>query len=376
MKKIIFATAVLMSSIVGAGMFALPYTGAQSGFLIAAVFLLVLTGIMLVVHLLYGEIVIRTKEKHRLIGYAEHYLGKGGKAWLGFFLIPGTYGAMLVYIIMGGIFLHTIFSSLINMPVAFFSLIFFAIGVIVFYFGLELLAELDLIMGLFLILIIFLFLYFGLSHVELGNLRVTNLKSAFIPYGAILYALTGFAAIPEIREFFSKNGKGYKKAIVLGTIIPAILYLIFMWVVIGLTGLNTSPEAIEGLIGLMGRKIVFLGSLFGFLATITSFFVLGISLKKTFWYDFKVNKHLSWFLVCIVPLALFLLGIRDFIPIILIVGSFLIGMRTVIIVFINKKVRKLTEEFPDYNLKIPEFLKYIIILVFALGLILTLISVI
>ena len=375
MKRFLCATAVLMATIVGVGMFSLPYTGAQSGFLIAAIFLFILTGIMLLLHLLYGEIVSRTKEKHRLVGYTEYYLGKTGKRIVGFSVIIGLYGSLLVYIIVGGNFLHTIFSSLINVPAFVFNLIFFIIGAIAVYFGIKLIAELDILMALFLILIVFLFLYFGLGQINIANLKTINWQNAFFPYGVILYSLAGIAAIPEIKEILAKNSKVYKRAIVWGTVIPAILYILFIFSVIGLTGLDTSPEAIAGLVGLLGKKIIFFGALFGFLACLTSFFVLGLSLKKTFWYDFKINKNLSWFLVCIVPIGLFVLGIRGFVPIIVLLGAFIAAIEGIAIVLIYKKAKRFSDKVPEYNLKVPDVLRYIIILIFVLGFIYTLISI-
>ena len=376
MKNFLFAVAVLMSTIVGVGIFGLPYSGAQSGFLIAAIFLIILTGVMVLIHLLYGEIVSRTKEKHRLVGYAEYYLGKLGKIIVSFSIIIGFYGSLLIYIIIGGNFLNTIFSPVINIPPIVFNLIFFTIGIIAVYFGLKLIAELDILMGIFLILIVFLFLYFGFSHIDVNNLKLINFKNLFFPYGAILYSLAGIAAIPEIEEFFSQNGKFYKRTIILGTIIPAILYFVFMVTVIGLTGTNTSPEAIKGLVGFMGNKVIFLGAVFGFFATITSFFILGLSLKKTLWYDFKINKNLAWFLVCVIPLMLFILGLQSFIPVIILLGSLLGLVEGTAIILIHKKAKKFGNKVPIYSLKAPDILRYLIILMFILGFICSLIIII
>lgn len=373
MKKI-FAIAVLMGTIVGVGMFALPYAGAQSGFLIAAPFLIILTGLMILLHLLYGEIISRTKEKHRLVGYAGRYLGKWGKIIVSISVIVGFYGSLLIYIIVGGNFLYSIFSSLINFPPLVFNLIFFIIGAMAIYFGINLIAELDFLMGLFLILIIFLIFIFGLPQISITNLRGINIKALFFPYGAILYSLAGIAAIPEMREILRKNSKVYKDSIIIGTIIPAILYFIFMFTIIGLTGINTSSEAIHGLVGMLGEKIILLGAIFGFLATITSFFILGLSLKKTFCYDFKINKNLSWFLVCFIPLLLFILGLRNFIPIIVLLGGLLGATEGTAIVLIYKRAKKLGNQIPSYSLKIPGFWHYIIILIFILGFAYTLIS--
>ena len=377
MKNFLFATAVLMSTIVGVGIFGLPYSGAQSGFLVAAVFLFVLTLIMIFLHLLYGEIVSRTKGKHRLAGYAGHYLGKWSKRIVASSIIISFYGSLLAYIIIGGNFLYIIFSSfLTNISPIVFNLIFFVIGAIVIYFGIRLIAELDFLMGIFLILIVLLIFYFGFPQIDISNLKTINLNNFFLPYGVILYALAGATAIPEIKEIFSQNGKRYKKAIILGTLIPAVLYFIFMATVIGLTGSQTSIEAIRGLTDLLGKKIILPGALFGFLATISSFFMVGLSLKKTFWYDFKVNKNLSWLLVCSVPLILFILGFRAFIPIIVILGGLMGAIEGTAIVLIYKKAKKYGIQKADYNLKVPDILRYIVISIFVLGFISILISII
>lgn len=372
MRQFFLATAVLMATIVGVGMFGLPYAGAQSGFLIAAIFLIGLTVIMTMLHLFYGEIVSRTKEKHRLVGYAGHYLGKGWRNLVTISVVVGFYGSLLVYIIVGGNFLRVVLSSVLDIPLVFYNLVFFIIGAIAVYFGIKLITEIDLLMGLFLILIVFLFLYLGFNQINIDNLKTINLSNIFIPYGVILYSLAGMAAIPEIREIFSENSrKFYKKAIIWGTIIPAILYFIFMFTVIGLTGQNTSPEAILGLTGLLGKKTIILGAVFGFLATITSFFILGLSLKQTFCYDFKINKNLSWFLACFIPLTLFAVSAHNFITIIVLLGALMGVIEGTSIVLIYKKAKKLGDKEPDYNLKDFTIVSYIMILIFILGFVYT-----
>jgi len=377
MKQFLLAAAVLMATIVGVGMFGLPYAGAQSGFLIAAVFLILLTMIMTLLHLFYGEIVSRTREKHRLVGYADYYLGKKWRNLVTVSTIVGFFGSLLAYIIVGGNFLHLIFSPIINSSSIVFNLIFFVIGAVAVYFGLRLISGLDFLMGFFLILIVFLFLYLGFNQINIDNLKTFNWSNIFIPYGIILYSLAGMAAIPEIREIFSENNrKFYKRTIIVGTVIPAILYLVFMGTVIGLTGLNTSDEAIKGLSVLLGEKVVFMGALFGFLATITSFFIIGLYLKETFWYDLKINKNLAWFLTCFVPLVLLGLGIHNFITIIILLGALMGAIEGTAVVLIYKKAKKLGNQSPDYNLQETAILRYIMILVFVLGFIYTVVQII
>ncbi len=368
-RNFFYATAVLIGTIVGAGIFGIPFVVAQSGFLIGAIFLLVLTGITLLIHLIYGEIVCRTKEKHRLVGYAEHYLGNPGKIVATIALVFGLYGALLVYIIISGEFLSMIFTPFFGGSPFIYSLIFLAIGALVIFKDLILVKKLELGMSLFLILIVFLIFFFGLPHLDLSNLKTIDFKYLFLPYGIILWALAGNSAIPEAREIVRTEGQKYKKIIVLGTIIPAILYFLFMFIVVGITGKFTTPEAIEGLSAFLGGGVIVLGAIFGLFAAMSSFFVIGIAIKKIFWYDYKINKTLSWILACSVPLLGFLLGLKEFIPIIGFLGVILGAIEGTITILIYKKAKKLGDRQPEYSLKIPGILIFALIAVFALGLI-------
>ncbi len=368
-RNFFYAVAVLVGTIVGAGMFGIPYAVAQSGFLIGAIFLLVLTGAALLIHLIYGEIVCRTEEKHRLVGYAEHYLGKFGKAIAAIALIVGLLGALLVYIIISGEFLSIIFAPIFGGSPFIYSLIFFAIGALAIFKDLALVKKLELVMTLFLVLIVFLIFFSGLPHIDFPNLKTIDFRYLFLPYGIILWALAGSSAIPELKEVVSLEGHKYKKVIIWGTIIPAVLYLLFMLIVVGITGKFTTAEAIQGLSGFLGRGIIILGAIFGLLAAMTSFFVIGIGIKKVFWYDYKINKNISWFLACFIPLLGFLLGLRGFIAIIGFLGVVFGAIEGTITILIYQKSKKIGNRQPEYSLRIPGLIIYTLIAIFVLGLI-------
>ena len=86
-KNFYLAATTLIGTIIGAGIFGIPYVVYQSGIILGVVYLLVLGFITILIHLLYGEIVLRTEAKHRLVGYAEKYLGQGAKSFLTLSLI-------------------------------------------------------------------------------------------------------------------------------------------------------------------------------------------------------------------------------------------------------------------------------------------------
>ena len=77
-KSFLLPTGLLAGTIIGAGIFALPYVFAKAG-LVAGFFYLALGGIAYtVVHLMYADVIMRTRSAHRFPGYAGLYLGRFG----------------------------------------------------------------------------------------------------------------------------------------------------------------------------------------------------------------------------------------------------------------------------------------------------------
>ena len=80
--------------------------------------------IVYLLHQWYGEVSFYTKGKHRFVGYVEMYLGKKAKFFSMLTTIGAYYGSLLVYAIMGGIFLAN-FTSLFNGQTVFFLTLLF-----------------------------------------------------------------------------------------------------------------------------------------------------------------------------------------------------------------------------------------------------------
>jgi len=363
-KTSLLAYASLIGTIIGAGVFGIPYVMSRSGILFSLFYFLILGGVALFLHLAFGEIVLRTKEKHRLIGYAQKYLGKKAKILITFSTLFGTIGALLAYIILGGDFLKIIFP----VPLSTFqlSLILWAILSFFVLLGIKSIGWLEFFMNIGFLIAIFLVFLFSLPKIEISNFILADLKNFVLPYGVILFSLIGWNAVPEI-EGFLKNKKNLKKVIVKAILICIIFYFLFGMIISGVTGRNTTPEAFRGLVGILGTKIMILGGIFGLLAVSTSFLILASYLKNALIFDYNFSYFPAFLVACFSPLILFLMGIREFISVVAVVGSLVGLLEGIVITFIYKKAKKLGDRTPEYSLRIPISLIYLTIIILSLG---------
>ncbi len=367
--KFFCAVAVLFGMIVGAGTFGIPYVFAQAGFLSGFFYLLILGGTAMLVHLSYGEIILRTNQPHRLVGYAAKYLGSRAKKITTFVLLVQYYGALLAYLILGGQFLAIVFSAWLTGSEIWWVLIFFTLGALGIFGKLNTLARSELLMTGILLLAVVILLVMGASHIKFANFNSINFSKFFLPYGVILFAMAGAAAVPEMRQILQGQEKKLKSAIILGTLVPAVLYLLFALVVVGVTGSHTTQEAIEGLVPYLGRWVIILGAIFGFFAVYTSFLVLGVATKKIYQQDYKMRGTWAFLLACLVPLATYLVGFKDFILIIGFVGAVFSGLDGILTIWIYFKARRAGDRQSEYHLRYAKFWGVALILLFMLGII-------
>jgi len=367
-KKFLSAMSVLIGVIIGAGIFGIPYVVAKGGIIPGLFYFLVLSLVVLLLHLCFGEVVLRTKEKHRLVGFAQKYLGKWGKFLITISTILGTTGVLLAYLILGGEFLKIIF-YFSNLSPFHFTLIFWVILIYFIFKGIKAIGPTEIFTNFTFFLIISIVFYFLLPKINLENFSLINLKEIFLPYGVIMFSLVGFVGIPEMADILktSEERKSFKKIIIIASAIVIILYLLFSLAIVGVSGENTSPETLSGLVPFLGQKIIILGALFGVITLADSFLVICLFLRNTLIYDFRFPKILASFISSGLPLILFLIGLRAFILVIGFVGTILGMIEGVVILFIFKKIKKLGDREPEYSLKIPPFLIYFLIAIFILG---------
>ena len=361
------STAILVGTMVGVGIFGIPFAFAKAGFWIGFLFLVGIGLITLLLNYIYGEIILRTHQPHQMVGYTQVYLGSVWKRIIFFSIILNTYAALLAYIIIAGEFLPNILSPFLYGSSTTFSIWFFAIVSILVLFGIRTVSSVELVLTCLFIAVIALITIFGFGQINFSNYSTINLEYWFFPYGVLLFAFAGLSSIPIQRRILEGKEAMFKKSILAAVVLTGILYFIFGFIILGISGEATSPEAISGLVDNLGGTIIFLGSLFGFLAVSTSFIMLGTALLEIFKLDYGFNRGVSWLLVILPPLVLFLGGLRNFIDVISLAGAVAIGLEAFILILVFVKAKTHGDRIPEYSLKIPVWLLYLLGLVFIGG---------
>ncbi len=372
-KTFWLGAATLVGGTIGVGVYGMPFAFQKAGFLVGFLFLTGLGGLMLLTNLLYGEIVLRTEERHQLIGYTNKYLGAITAKINLFTVMLGSYGALIGIIIISGGFLANIFAVWFRLSPSGWSAIFIVVAAIFIFRGLRTVSKIDFLMMLIFAAVVLAIGLWGAEKIQPDNFTLVMKNFWFLPFGVVMFALNGFSGVPLAREVLAGREGKLQKAIIAGTLIPVIFYFVFTAIVVGLTGEATSPDAISGLSMALGPGIVFLGSLLGFMTSLTIFLNIGTSLKKSFQQDFRFKHRWAWLLAALPPYVLYLSGIRNFIDIIGLVGGVAVSIEMIILIFMYASARKKGERMPEYSIWLPLPILYLMMLIFAVGAVYTLI---
>jgi amino acid permease len=303
----------------------------------------VLAVIQYYLHLIFAEVVLSTKGDHRLPGYVGKYFGKSGKRLTMLISLFSDYGVLITYIIIGGLFAHQLLSPYMGGSILFYTSAIFLIESFIVYFGLKLISEAEFAMTLTLVIIMLVIIFKGLKIIDPANFMAIDLSNIFLPYGPIFFAVGGSAAIPEVCKLLAGKPKKIKSAIAWGTFGSAVLMLAFVFVVVGITGANTSPDSLVGLAAALGSGLTNLLLIFGLLVVASSMIIIAQSSREIFWWDFGLDKNISWALTCFIPFWLYLIGLQNLTKTVSLTGAVSGGILGIVVIILLLKIKKKCE---------------------------------
>ncbi len=364
-NKLIIAIALLIGTTIGAGILGIPYVFAKAGILPGLLHLFIIAAVMLLINLYLGEIAIRTKGNHQLTGYAEHYLGKTGRKIMFFSMVFGIYSALLAYLIGESNSLSFIFFG--TSQYAFVSgIIFWFIMSFLAYFGLKGLKKYEPVSVALVILFSLIIIFMFMGKVKVENLVYLNPQYFFLPFGVILFAMLGYSILPELEIILKGKEKIMKKAIILGTLIPAIIYAFFAISIAGVFG-QATPE-----IATLALGKIFI--LLGILTMFTAYAALSIALEDMYILDYKIKRKKAWLLTSLIPILLFIIAeitkTNSFVNVLGISGAISGGIAGILILLMNQKAKKKGNRKPEYSIPINKPLILILSIIFILGILL------
>src|SRR3989344_5188896 len=238
----------IISGLIGAGLFALPYSVNISGAFWSLINLSLAFFAVLSIHLVYGEVVTNTGSSHRIPGYIKIYLGKFAGKLAKITSLLGINAIILVYAILAGIFLSHIFGG----SQFIWSLVFLVANSVVLFLSRA--KEIGFLNIILMIPLTATILY--IAFLSAGNGSFSNITflghDPFFSFGVFIFALSGMSSIADSREVFVNQGNleaanGLRSSTILGTTLPLILYVFFTIGVLMASGGTTTEDALSGL---------------------------------------------------------------------------------------------------------------------------------
>ncbi|MCX8147017.1 MAG: amino acid permease [Candidatus Woesearchaeota archaeon] len=370
--EVIEALSTVIGCIIGAGIFGIPYVVARAGFLTGLLGLIFIGLSVMLLYLYLGEVVLRTRGKHQMTGYAEIYLGKWGKRVMLFSMLIGLYGALIAYFIGEG----ESISSLLGGNPKYYMVGFFFLVSSLLYMGLKALEESESISMFFVLVVVAILAIFSFPHIKTENLVSFDITKFFIPYGVILFAYTGAISIPEANEILTKEKRKLKKVIIMGLLIPMVVYIVFSVIVVGSIGLDgflsLEPNKRIATIALgevISPKLFFIANILAILTMFTSFMAVGFALQEMFIYDYNMPKKVAWALTCFIPLFIALSGFTNFIQALDISGTIAGGISCILIILMFHKAKRIGERKPEYEIKSNKAISIALLMLFIVGIV-------
>ena len=364
------AIATITGTTIGAGFLGIPYVVARSGFAVGLLHLILLAAMIIFTNLCLSETMLRTKGIHQIPGYVKIYLGKSAKIIAIFAVIFGIYAALIAYFIGEGQVLSYIFTDSTQYSLIF-SFLFFVVFAVIVFSGIKALEKSETVVMFIVIAIMVVIAFVFLPSTKAENLTYVSKNPIdwFFPYGVILFSFLSFSALPEVRQEVIGNEKVLKKAVIVGTLIPLILYTLFTAAILGFAG-KATPEI----------ATIALGKIPSLLAVFTMFtasIALGNAIKDMFHFDLKLKKIYAFLLATVLPfvihVALTKFNLSSFVEMLDIGGAVSGGLTGILIVLTLLKARKtkikIYSRKPEFTLRLPNLVYFLLLLIYVLGMI-------
>lgn len=342
--KTLLASGILVSTTIGAGIFALPAVAARAGWGVGLAYLLVLSVAVAFVHTLIYRVFEKEGEDIRLLSHVREALGRVGTFSSDTVTIGGLVLALLIYLILSRSFLGVLLGEGVWVSGA--LVVFWSSATLLAFLRSAWFSRVEFVGALALGAVVVFILIRGWAGLpdspslswRAGDVPFAgrgDIGDAFLPFGPILFSLAGWTAIAPMYSHLSSARKSGRSAILLGTALIATLYVFFVVGVFGIyDGTPIPPDTLSGLAQIAPGLATLLAG-FGIVAIWTSYVPIARTLVRFFHKDLSASSGLSKAIVALVPPLLLLLGFDDLLDIIGVAGGIFLALQYFFLVLVS-----------------------------------------
>ncbi len=285
---------------IGAGMLALPVTTVFGGFIPSVCAFTLVWFLMFISANFFLDVNLHIRGEPNFISMAERTLGKYGKIVSWFLYLLLLYSLLAAYLAacspLFSLAFTAIFGFELSSYIAPFLLPICFGGCL--YLGTRGIDYLNRILMAGLILSYFFIVGVVPQHIELPSLLHMDFSASFLAVPVIITSFGYHIIIPSLTTYMNHEEKLLRKTILVGSIIPFIVYILWQWVVLGAVPFASLVEAWKsGLpaseplaLSLQSKWIGLPVRFFSFFAIITSFLGISLSLSDFLRDGLKLKK--------------------------------------------------------------------------------------
>lgn len=299
---------LIAGTTIGVGMLALPVATAEAGFLPSVALYLLCWVFMLCTGLLTLEVCIWMPKDANYITMARHLLGKKGQifVWIAYLFL--FVSVMIAHVAGGGDILVQIFGD--SFPRWLSKIVYVAIFIPVVYMGARSVDRFNLILMSGLILTYIIFVFIAAPRVNISLLERYSWSKAWWALPILFTAFTYQVIIPTLMSYMHRNVKKVRLALIFGTAIPLVVYLVWQFLILGIVPVEGLQEAArKGQNSIMPLKtfadhpwLFSVGKAFAFFTLTASYIALSLAFIDFLADGLKVHKDRKhkWWLCLIV----------------------------------------------------------------------------
>lgn len=299
-NRLVGGILLVAGTTIGAGMLALPVITGFAGFIPSFLLLLAFWVYMTFTAFLLLEVTLSMEDNVNMMTMAKRILGRGGEvvSWVTYLFL--LYSLTTAYIAGSGPIIADFVYGATGYAMPSWANVLPLLGIFGFfvYMGTKSVDYINRLLMIGLVIAYGAMVIFLSPHVKPDLLAQSNWKYLYIAVSVVATSFGFHIIIPSLTAYMNRDKKLLIKAILIGSIIPLIVYLVWELLTLGIIPLSSVKTGyLEGangahlLSGILGSSsLAMIARLFSFFAIVTSFLGVSLSLSDFLADGFKIKK--------------------------------------------------------------------------------------